>query len=757
MKNSAPLFTLALGLMLTAVSAFAAPVTAIKITGNERVEPETIRSYLPFKEGGQFNEAQTSEIIKSLYGTGLFANVELKYDNGTVDLNVVENPLVNRVAFEGNKELDTKRLEELVSLKPRAIYAPAKVQADVQALESAYRSRGRFSTTVKAQLIQRDQNRVDVIYVVDEGQKTRISRLNFVGNHRFSDDELQGVVVTKPTAWWRFLSSNDTYDPARLDVDKELLRRFYLSKGYADVQITSAVAELTRDQKDFVITYTVFEGPRYEYGPSDVTLAAEQPGLNVADFKKNDTLKAGDTFNAKEVEDVTSKLIDALGNKGYAFLDVAPDYKKDEAKRTIAVNFVIHPGPKVYINRINISGNTRTRDYVIRREMRLAEGDAYSADKLKRSKDRLKYLGYFEKSDVTTKPTTDPDKVDLDVKVKEQSTGEFNVGAGYSTYDGLLATTDVTERNFLGKGQTVAAKLAISQRQQQYNLGFTEPYFLGQEVSAGVDAFNETTSFQNESHYDRGTLGGDIRFGFPLSEYTKNNVTTGFKRMKISDVDASSASQYVQRDAGSKNSAFLSNTWSFDNRDSQLTPTHGYRIALTGEYSGFGTEDQYLRGLANLSWNKELWEDWVLTLAGKVGAVNGLGKTLPIYENFMGGGTDLRGFAFGGIGPRDRITGDALGGSYVLNNSIEMRFPLGGQLKELGVQGVTFIDGGTVTHFDGGTSATVQDSHLYRIGTGAGIFWQSPLGPLRFDIGLPLVRGDGDHTQLFNFSVGSRF
>ncbi|HEX2858893.1 MAG TPA: outer membrane protein assembly factor BamA [Alphaproteobacteria bacterium] len=756
MKILTPVVALVLTLIVAATPAWAATVTAIKISGNERVEAETVRSYLPFKEGGQFHEEQTSDIIKSLYGTGLFANVDLKYDNGTVALTVVENPMVNRVAFEGNKEIDTKRLEELVSLKARAIYSPAKVQADVQALEAAYRSRGRFTSTVKAQLIQRDQNRVDVIYAVDEGHKTRIAQLNFVGNKRFSDEELQGIVATKPSAWWRFLSSNDTYDAGRLDVDKELLRRFYLSKGYADVQITSAVAELTRDQKTFIITYTVFEGPRYTYAASDLTLAADAPGLKADDFKKVITLEKGDTFNAKEIEDVTGNLIDALGNKGYAFLDVAPDYKKDEAAKTIAVNFVIHPGPKVYIDRINISGNTRTRDYVIRREMRLAEGDAYSADKLKRSKDRLQYLGFFEKSDVTTKPTAQPDKVDLDVKVKEQSTGEFNVGAGYSTFDGLLASADVRERNFLGKGQDVNAKFAISQRQQQYNLGFTEPYFLGQELSAGADVFNEQTSYQDESQYDRGTLGGDIRFGFPLSEYTKNNVTTGFKRIKISDV-GTGASQFVQRDAGSKNSAFLSNTWSFDNRDSQLTPSRGYRVALTGEYSGFGTADKYLRGLANVSWNKELMDDWVLTLAGKAGAVSGLGGTLPVYEHFMGGGQDLRGFAFGGIGPRDRVTEDALGGRYVLGNSVEMRFPLGGTLKELGVQGVTFVDGGTVTSFDGGSSATVNDPSLYRVAAGAGIFWQSPLGPLRLDLGVPVVKASGDRSQLFNFSVGSRF
>jgi outer membrane protein insertion porin family len=762
MKSPPRVLALAFLALALASVASADPVSAVRIQGNERVEPETIQSYLPFKAGGEFDPAEASSIIKSLYATGLFANVDVKYDSGTVTVTVVENPMVNRVAFEGNKDLATKRLEELVTLKPRAIYSPAKVQADVQALQAAYRTRGRFTAQVRAQLIQRDQNRVDVIYNVDEGSKSRIARLNFVGNQHFGDDELEGVVATKPTAWWRFLTSNDTYDPARLDVDRDNLRRFYLTKGYADVQITSAVAELTRNKRDFVITYTVFEGPQYDYGTVGLKLAEEAKGtatgLKPDEFRKLVEMKAGQRFNAKEVDDTTDKLIDALGNKGFAFLDVTPDYQKDENARTVGVTFVIHPGPRVYVDRINIEGNTRTRDYVIRREMRLAEGDAYSADKIKRSKDRLNYLGFFDKVDVAQKPAGAPDKVDLDVKVHEQSTGEFNVGAGYSTFDGLLATADVRERNFLGRGQDVSLRFAVSQRQQQYDFGFTEPYFLGQDLSAGFDLFNDTISFQDESQYDKSTKGGDLRLGFPLSEYTRNTVTGGFRQIKISGVPTT-ASAFIQRDAGSRSSPFMSDTWAYDNRDSQLTPTKGYRVALTGEYSGFGGSDTYARGSAVASWNHEVAEDWVVTLAGKASAVNGLGKTLPTYENFLVGGNDLRGFSFGGIGPRDALTGDALGGKYLLTDSAELRFPLGGSLKELGVNGLIFIDGGVLTGFDtGGVTSPVQNNDgYYHLSLGTGIFWKSPLGPLRLDVGVPLLRENGDHSQLFNFSVGSRF
>lgn len=737
--------------------AWAEAISKILVQGNERVESETIGSYLPFKVGDDFNPAVSSRIIKGLYSTGLFANVAVDFDDasGVVTVKVVENPLVNRVAFEGNDAIDTIRLEEITRLKARAIYSPAKVQADVQALQAAYRSRGMFTTTVNAQLIERDQNRVDVVYVVDEGDKTKISRINFVGNERFDDADLKEVVATKTSAWWRFMSGGDTYDPAKLEVDKDLLRRFYLSKGYADVQVTSAVAELSRDSKDFVITYTVFEGPKYEFGNIDVALNAEAEGLNVAEMKPLVTLEPGELFNAQRVDDTSDKLIDYLGKNGFAFLDVKPDYRKDEAARTVDVTFGVTPGPRVYVNRINVEGNTRTRDYVIRREMRLAEGDAYSSDKIKRSRDRLSYLGYFKDVDVSRAETDQPDRVDLNVKVEEQSTGEFNVGAGYSTFDGLLATADVRERNFMGKGQEVAVKFAVSERKQNYNLGFTEPYFLGQELAAGVDLFNEQTDYQSESSYDIASTGGALRLGFPMSEFTKNTVRLGFKETKIEGV-GSAASQFVAREAGKRSSASLSNTWAYDDRDSYLTPTHGKRVALTAEYSGLGSDVDFLKGMANASWHREVLDDWVITLAGRAGAIWDMNRDLPIYEHYALGSQSLRGFEYNGIGPRDRVTGDALGGKYMLGHNLELTFPLGNAMDDLGVKGVIFNDGGIVKEFEGATSGVV-DSDLYRLTVGAGIFWRSPIGPLKLSLGLPVVKASEDRTQMFNFSVGSSF
>jgi len=737
--------------------AFAAPITAIEVLGAERVEAETVRSYLPFAVGEEFDEAQTSAVVRSLFATGLFANVGVSQNEaGTVVVQVLENPLVNRVVFEGNKQIDSKRLEEITQLKPRAIYSPARVQADVQALQGAYRARGRFTTQVKAELIQRDQNRVDVVYVVTEGEKSKISKVAFVGNERFNDGDLQAVISTKKSAWWRFLSTADSYDPARIDVDRDLVRRFYLSRGYADVQITSAVAELTRDQRDFVITFTVFEGPQYDFGTVDLALQAEAEGLDVSSLQAVVPLKEGELFNAKRVDATTDALIDALGSKGFAFLNVRPNYTKREAERKVDITYAITPGPRVYINRINIEGNNRTRDNVIRREMRLAEGDAFSADKIKRSQDRLTYLGFFEKAEIERAESDQPDRLDLNVKVKEQSTGEFNIGAGFSTYDGFLTTANIKERNFLGRGQEVGVDYSLSQRQQNFNLSFTEPYFLDQPLAFGVDAFNTRTDFQDEAGYDTSVNGGAFRLGFPLNEFTRNDVRLGYKETKIEGVGAS-ANQFVQAEERDRQSVTLGNTWSYDTRDSLINTTRGTRLSVGAEYAGFGMNTSYLRGNLNGSYTKSVWEDWALTFAGRAAVIEPLSGKLPVYEHFLGGGQDtLRGFEYGGIGPRDRVTRDALGGKYMIGHNIDLVFPISNALNELGIKGVLFTDGGLVTDFDT-TSGGIIDDKTYRITAGTGVNWRSPIGPLRLQFGFPLVKGETDRSQVFSFAVGTRF
>jgi outer membrane protein insertion porin family len=742
-----------LATVIFTTSALAETIQSININGNIRVENETVLSYIGVKVNDEYVEGSSSRMIKSLYNTGLFDQVDIQWKNGVLSVNVIENPVVNEVAFEGNNEIDDDRLRGQISLHSRAVYTTGKIQRDVKSILTTYRQTGRFLAKVTPQIIERDQNRVDVIYNIEEGEKTKIKDIRFVGNKRFGDEDLKSVIRTKESRWWRFLTSSDVYDEDRIEVDKEMLRRYYIKHGHADFRVSSAVTELSRDKKNFYITFSISEGPLYDFGEIDVALNVDEEDLKKEDLKELLAVSSNNRFDGSLIETDIDKLIDALGAKGFAFLDVSPEISTRESERLVDVTFNIIPGPRVYVNRVNITGNNRTREHVIRRELRFAEGDAFSTSKIKRSRERLTYLGFFEDVTMQHKETEYPDRLDLDVNVKEQSTGEFNIGAGYSTYESFLATADVRERNFLGKGQSMSLAFALSSKRQDFNFSFTEPWFLNKEMSAGIDLFNERRDLQSESSYDLGNTGGAVRLGFTLNEFVKDTIRLGFKETEISNVDAG-ASVFTQRDEGKRSTLTFGNQIARDTRDSYISPTKGHRLALAIDYSGFGSDINYVRSLATASWHKELKEGWVLSLGGRAGAISDIDGELPIYEHFNAGGSTLRGFTSSGIGPRDAVTGDALGGKYLVANNIELTFPIPG-LEEMGINGILFSDGGIVTEFEESTS--VDDAKLYRVSAGVGMYWRSPMGPLRFEFGFPVAKASEDKTEVFSFSVGTRF
>lgn len=742
-----------LATLISVTSSWAETIQNIKINGNIRVENETILSYIGTNIGDEYIADSSTRMIKSLYNTGLFDEVDIQWKNGVLSVSIIENPVINKIAFEGNEEIDDDRLRGQISLHSRAVYTTGKIQRDVKSLLATYRQTGRFLAKITPQVIERDQNRVDVIYNITEGEKTKIKDIRFVGNKRFGDDDLKSVIRTRESKWWRFLSSSDVYDSDRVEVDKELLRRYYIKHGHADFRVTSAVTELARDKKNFYITFAVSEGVLYDFGEVDVALNVTEEDLNKEDLKEVLSVVKSNRFDGSLIEKDIDKLIDALGAKGFAFLDVTPQTNTRESERLVDVTFNIQPGPRVYVNRVNVTGNNRTRENVVRRELRFSEGDAFSTSKIQRSRDRLTYLGFFDDVSVKHKETQYPDRLDLDVHVSEQSTGEFNVGAGYSTYESFLATADVRERNFLGKGQDMSLAFALSAKRQDFNFSFTEPWFMGKELAAGVDVFNERRDLQSESSYDLGNVGGAVRLGFAVNEFVKNTVRVGFKETEISNVDAG-ASIFTQRDAGKRSTITVSNQIAKDTRDSSIAPTKGHRLSLGVDYSGFGSDINYIRSLGTASWHKEIKEGWVVSLGGRAGFLSDLDGSLPIYEHFNAGGSTLRGFTSSGIGPRDATTSDALGGKYLVSNNIELTFPIPG-LDEMGINGVLFSDGGIVTEFDDNVS--VVDSKLYRISAGIGMFWRSPMGPLRFEFGFPVVKASEDRTEVFSFSMGTRF
>jgi outer membrane protein insertion porin family len=747
---------LALALVLAGFSTMPAlaqrgpTITQVQITGNSRVEPDTIRSYLTVREGQPFDPAEADKSLKALFQTGLFADVSVQRDGGTLIVKVVENPIINRVQFEGNRRVEDDTLRQELISKPRTVFTRAKVQSDVRRMLEVYRRGGRFNAAIEPKVIQLEQNRVDLVFEIFEGSITTTSRISFVGNENFSDGRLREQIRSVEAAWFRFLSSDDRYDPDRINFDKEMLRKFYLSEGYADFRVVSAVAELTPKKDHFFVTFTIQEGDRYKFGKLDINSRFE--ALDTNTLKAMIVSREGDWYNADEVEATVTAITEAVGTLGYAFVDVRPNIRRNKDTKTIDITFDVQEGPRVYVERINISGNVRTLDKVIRREFRLAEGDAFNAAKLRRSQQRLRALGYFEKVDITNQPGSAQDKTTIDVNVVEQSTGEISFGAGYSTSAGVLGDITVRERNLLGKGQDLRIGLSLGTRQTQIDLSFTEPYFLDRSVAAGFDLFRIGRDLQSTSSFDERTIGAALRLGYALSEHTRQTFKYSFKYDEIYNVSAT-ASPFIRRAAGKTYTSELGTVITWDRRDDRQLPTKGWIIRWTTEVGGLGGTEHYLRNRADAAVYFPLAEEFVLSFAGAGGAVFGLRDDVKIAQRFFIGGDTLRGFQIAGIGPRDG--NDSLGGKYFYTAAGELSFPLG-LPKEIAISGKAFVEAGSLWGTDD-VGATIRDSSSIRVSAGVGLQWISPFGPLRLDYAFPIKYQPFDNRQRFNFSFGTRF
>ena len=727
-------------------------ISEIRIEGTQRVEPETVRSYMLVKPGDAFDSERIDRSLKSLFATGLFADVALRREGDALIVRVVENPIINRVAFEGNHKLSDQTLDAEVQLKPRVVYTRTKVQSDVKRILDLYRRNGRFAATVDPKVIPLEQNRIDLVFEINEGPVTGVRGITFVGNHQFSASRLREVLQTKESRWYRFFSSDDNYDPDRLTYDRELLRKFYLSEGYADFRVVSAVAELTPARDGFFITFTIEEGERYRFGKIDVT--NQLPDVKAEDLKALVTFSQGDWYNADQVDKTISALTDALGNRGYAFVDIQPRVKRNADTRTIDVTFDVKEGPRVYVERIDITGNVRTLDKVIRREFRLVEGDAFNTSRLQRSEQRVKNLGYFKKVDVTTNPGSAPDKTVIGVNVEEQSTGEFSVGAGFSTSEGVLGDISIRERNLLGRGQDLRIGTVIAQRQQQVDLSFTEPYFLDRNLAAGVDLFEINQDNQLIGQFNQFTYGGSLRMGYQITEALRQTLKYTLRQDTINNVQPT-ASRFIQEEAGTRNTSSVGQVLLYDKRDNRLDPSAGYFGQLGVDLAGLGGNVRYVRTLLSGGYFYSLAPQYVLSLTGEGGYIKGLNDIVRIEDRFFVGGDNLRGFATGGIGPRDLQTNDALGGNIYYVGTVSLGFPVG-LPQELGITGRVFSDFGSLFNLDE-HGDTIADPHSIRVSAGFGVSWSSPLGPIKLDFALPVKRESFDKKQIFRIGFGTRF
>jgi outer membrane protein insertion porin family len=738
----------------------AGTVQGIDVQGNQRIEAETIRSYMLLQPGDAFEEDRLDRSLRTLFATGLFKDVRVGRQGDRILVQVEENPIVNRVAFEGNSKLSDDVLRNEVQLRSRSVFTSQAAQADRARLLEIYARRGRLSATVEPKIIQLDQNRVDVVYEVTEGDVALVSRINFVGNRAFSDSRLKEIVATREAAWYRPFSSSDTYEPERLNFDRELLRRYYLRQGYADVNITSSTAELTPDRSGFFVTYTIDEGRRYRLGKIETTSALRN--VTADQLRRTVDVSTGDWYDGEAVERVSEAMSDRANQLGAPFVEVTPRIVRNTDAGTVDITFEAKEGNRLYVERIDITGNVRTQDRVIRREFRIAEGDAFNAALVRRSRQRIRDLGYFNDANITTTPGSAPDRVVLGANVSERATGEVSIGGGYSTDAGALADLGLRERNLLGTGIDARINGVIAQRRSQLDLSVTDPSFMDRNLAVGADIFYINRDLLDYSGYRERRYGFSLRAGYEFNEYLRQSWAYTLSNRNIFDVDPN-ASRYIQEQRGETLLSQIGQTLTYDRRDSRLDPRTGYLIRLGTDFAGLGGDVQYVRtrvdGAYYIPFERMLGDpNYVLAITGSVGYLEPFGgKDERIVDRFFLGGENLRGFETAGAGPRDLTPGqgrDSLGGRFLYTQTTEFRFPLPIP-DEIGLTGRAFVDVGGLSGSSSGPG--VVDDSSPRVGAGVGVSWRSPFGLINLDFAQAVVKKSYDETQFFRFGFGTRF
>jgi outer membrane protein insertion porin family len=800
-------------------AAVAQTASSIVVEGSRRVEAETIRSYFKPGPGGRIGPEQEDEALKALVATGLFSDVRINHAGGRLVVMVVENPVINRVAFEGNKKAKDEQLSAEVQSKPRGTLSRPTVQADVQRIIEIYHRTGRFDVSVNPKIIELPNNRVDLVFEIREGEKTGIKDIQFVGTKAYSSSRLKDVIKTSESNFLSFLQTTDIYDPDRVEADRDLLRRFYLKHGYADVRIVSAVGEYDPAKKGFVVTFSIDEGAQYHVGTVEVI--SNVHAIDPASLRSQLKLSAGSVYNADLVEKTVEAMTIQAARQGYAFANVRPRGDRNFETKTINLAFVVEEGARAYIERINIRGNTRTRDYVIRREFDLGEGDAYNRALIDRAERRLKNLNYFKNVKITNEPGSAPDRVVINVDVEEQPTGEFSISGGYSTADGFIGEISIADRNLMGRGNYAKASVSYGQYVRGLDLTFVEPFLFGYRMAGGIDVFARQNFKSSYVSYDSQTVGTNLRLGFALTEeiafqprysiyQQKITLPTQLNNCQFSNnalinggtgvnptVEANGsdiivnppfgcysdgeASLAVRKElaAGAVNVSLVGYTVSYNTLDNNRLPTSGLFAELRQDFAGLGGDVDFIRTSVETRKYYEIFSDVISVFKLQAGNISPWGgQQLRMLDQFQMGPNLVRGFAPAGIGPRDLTPGttnDALGGAMYWGASVEAQTPLYFLPKDIGIKLAAFADAGSLWNYKGPTFWNVTGETLQvgldspsmiRSSVGVGLLWDSPLGPLRFDLAYPITKycatpvGGGsicDRTQVFRFSGGTRF
>jgi outer membrane protein insertion porin family len=754
----------------------AAVVSAIVVEGNQRVDDDTIIGYLDITPGQSFSGADIDEAVKRLFGTGLFSDVRINQVGSRLVVQVEEYSIVNQVLFQGNKKIKDRELAAVVQLQPRGPFSADTMNADIEAIRAAYSKIGRDDAQVTAQTMDVGEGRVNVVFEINEGGRTRIDSVNFIGNNAYSARRLREVISTKESTIMSYILRDDVYSEDKLRADEEALRRFYYNHGYADFQVISSSANLDPETNEYTIDITVEEGDRYTFG--DVSIESSIEGVNAESLDSLIETRSGNVYSAKDVEDTIIALTEKVAGMGYAFAQVTPRGDRNFENHTISVVYAIDQGPRTYVERIEIRGNERTRDYVIRREFDLSEGDAFNQVLVQRAKRRLEGLGYFESVEVSTAPGSEPDQVILVIDLVEKSTGEFNIGAGYTTGGddpGPSIDGGIAERNFLGRGQYIKFSAGGGQNSRDFSLSFTEPYFLGRRIAAGFDIFRSTRTYDN---YNSNVTGATVRFGLPITQKLSTTLAYNISQEEYEydddcltpggALDPTKCNVSLAIQDGVENSPWLKSSVSasllYNTIDDINNPHSGLYTSAATEFAGLGGDAQFVKVNARARYYQTLSEelDIVGLLTAGGGAIEDYseegGRTFDLFKS---SDRIIRGFEFNGIGPYDASTLEQLGGKYYLHASAETQFPLPAIPESLGLRGAVFADTATLWGNDiviPGLTIAGTDMD-WRASVGVGLIWASPFGPLRVDYAYPVLKeeNDEDQVQEFNFGISTRF
>ena len=725
-------------------------ISEINIEGAKRVSPSTILSYMPVSAGDKISQDQLNGIISSLFATDLFHDVSLRLDGDKLVVVVDENPIINRVNIEGNDVIDDERLLEILNIRPRRVFT-RKIALDGKAvLMEVYRQNGRYAATIEPKIIELPDKRVDLIFEVDEGPLIKISKIKFIGNQQFSDRALRNVITSRERKWYIFFSGNDKYDAARLALDEQQLREFYLQNGFADFGVLRSSGELLPDRSGFVLTFLIDEGQQYTV--SDVVINSGIENVDADTLLKESTISVGDIYDVRYLDETLSKLTDKLGEFGYAFVNVEPDFELDKENASLQVIINIDRAQRNFVEEIRINGNDRTLDRVIRRRFEIVEGDSFNQLRLSNSIRNIRNLGYFSNVQSNVLPGSQSDQSVIDITVEEKSTGTFSLGFGYSSLDDASVQIGIEESNFLGTGRGVRASAAVSSNKTNFLLGITEPYLWDRELLGSIDAFRDENKYSDVT-IER--LGLDSAVGFRARDNYYHRISYLIAETQTSTSSTTATS--TSGDEGGKIISELGYTLSQDKRDNRFDPREGYYWRLSNSFSGIGGDVQYIKSTARGQYFMPFaFKRAVLGFDGKIGVVDGLGEDVSRSNRFVIGGRDIRGFESDGIGPRDTGDDSAVGGNQYYSGSVNIVSDIGLD-PDLSVRWTVFYDFGSLWGVDNTSGVTGADDDMMRSTFGYGFFWDTAIGPLTFSWTVPISEESYDETQSFQFSFGGRF